>query len=45
MELNVLRSAVTVLSLFGFLAIVAWAWSANRAKQFAEAERLPLQED
>ena len=28
-----------------FVAIVAWAWSGRRKRDFAEAARLPLEED
>ena len=44
-DLNLLRSAVTVLSLIIFLGIVAWAWSRRNAERFHEAARLPLQDD
>lgn len=44
-DLNLLRSAVTVLSLIIFLGIVAWAWSRRNAARFDEAARLPLQDD
>jgi cytochrome c oxidase cbb3-type subunit 4 len=42
MDLNLLRSAVTVVTLLVFLAIVAWAWSTNRRRRFAEAAQLPF---
>lgn len=44
-DLNLLRSAVTVLSLIVFLGIVAWAWSRGQRERFDEAARLPLQDD
>ena len=28
-----------------FIAIVIWAWSSKRKKQFDEAARLPLEDD
>lgn len=28
-----------------FLAIIAWAWSGRRTKDFTEAANLPLEED
>ena len=44
-DLNLLRSAVTVLSLITFVGIVAWACSRRNAERFDEAARLPLQDD
>ena len=42
MDLNDLRSLVTVVSLGTFVGIIVWAWSrANRA-QFDEAAHLPF---
>lgn len=45
LDLNLLRSGVTVLSLIVFLGIVAWAWSRRNAARFDEAANLPLQDD
>lgn len=45
MDINDLRSAVTVLSLLLFLCISAWTWSRARQKSFDEASRLPFTED
>jgi cytochrome c oxidase cbb3-type subunit 4 len=45
MDLNTLRSAVTVFGLLVFLAIVGWAWQQARRADFAEAARLPFEED
>ncbi|MDL2336289.1 MAG: CcoQ/FixQ family Cbb3-type cytochrome c oxidase assembly chaperone [Pseudomonadota bacterium] len=45
MDVNTLRIAVTVLSLFAFIGIVCWAWSRKNAAGFAEAAQLPLLED
>jgi cytochrome c oxidase cbb3-type subunit 4 len=42
MDINTLRSAVTVVTLLVFLAIVGWAWSASRRTRFAEAAELPF---
>jgi cytochrome c oxidase cbb3-type subunit 4 len=42
MDINMLRSGVTVLTLLVFLAIVGWAWSAGRRTRFAEAAELPF---
>jgi len=45
MDVNLMRAAVTVLSLAAFVGIVVWAWSARRQEQFNEAARLPLADD
>lgn len=42
MDINDLRSIVTVAALLCFLAITAWAYSRNRAADFAEAANLPF---
>jgi cytochrome c oxidase cbb3-type subunit IV len=45
MDVNDLRSIVTVLSLLAFAGIVAWAYSrANRAR-FDEAAQLPFADE
>ncbi|MDR7148806.1 cytochrome c oxidase cbb3-type subunit 4 [Hydrogenophaga palleronii] len=45
MEINDLRSIVTVVSLFTFVGIVIWAWSKRNKADFDEAARLPFTED
>lgn len=45
MDINTLRTAITVLALITFLAIVAWAWSSRRRADFEAASRLPLDDD
>jgi cytochrome c oxidase cbb3-type subunit IV len=45
MEINELRSAVTVVSLLTFLGIVAWAWSRRNKAGFDEAAQLPFQDE
>jgi cytochrome c oxidase cbb3-type subunit 4 len=45
MEINDLRSAVTVVSLLTFLGIVAWAWSRRNKAGFDEAAQLPFQDE
>lgn len=45
MDINDLRSIVTVLSLATFIGIVAWAWSRRNQSRFEEAARLPLKDD
>ena len=42
MDVNTLRTAVTLLSLAVFLGIVGWAWSRRRHQAFDEAARLPF---
>ena len=45
MDINLLRSIVTVVSLVLFVGIVAWAWSKRRKADFDEAARLPFEQD
>jgi len=45
MDINTLRSVVTVISLLAFVGIVAWAWSRRNRERFDEAARLPFQDD
>ena len=42
---DVLRSIVTLLAFVAFIGIVVWAWSGARRKRFAEAARIPFEED
>lgn len=42
MDLNTLRSIVTVLSFAAFAGIVVWAWSRRQRERFDEAARLPF---
>jgi cytochrome c oxidase cbb3-type subunit 4 len=42
MDLDTLRSAVTLLSFLVFAGIVAWALSPRKKAAFAEAELLPF---
>jgi cytochrome c oxidase cbb3-type subunit 4 len=42
MDINELRSLLTVAGLLCFLAIVAWAYSKKRQKEFDEAANLPF---
>lgn len=44
-DINDLRSAVTVASLVLFLGIAAWTWARSRREEFDEAARLPFLED
>lgn len=45
MDVNDLRSIITVVSLLLFVGIVFWAWSGNRKADFDAAARLPLDDD
>ncbi len=45
MDINDLRSAVTVLSLVVFIGIAAWAWSRRTQTRFEEAARLPFDDE
>lgn len=45
MDVNDLRSGVTVLSMLVFLGIAAWAWSRGNRARFDEAAQLPFAQD
>jgi cytochrome c oxidase cbb3-type subunit IV len=45
MDVNDLRSIVTVVSLVVFLGIVAWAWSKRNKASFDEAAQLPFKDE
>jgi cytochrome c oxidase cbb3-type subunit 4 len=45
MDINTLRSAVTVIGLLLFLALVAWVYARGRKAAFDEAARLPFMEE
>ncbi len=45
MDINFLRSAITVVSLLTFLGIVVWAWSRRNKADFDEAALLPFQDE
>ena len=44
-DINLVRAAVLMLLILGFLGIWAWAWSRKRKTTFEAASRLPLEED
>jgi cytochrome c oxidase cbb3-type subunit 4 len=44
-DINDLRSLVTVIAFVAFLGIVFWAYSGKSRRAFEEAERLPFDED
>ncbi len=45
MDVNTLRSAVTVLTFILFIGIVAWTLSRRRSADFEEAAKLPFGQD
>ncbi|WP_137916834.1 cbb3-type cytochrome c oxidase subunit 3 [Hydrogenophaga sp. 2FB] len=45
MDINDLRSTVTVISLLTFLGIVAWAWSRRNQSRFDDAAMLPFRDE
>lgn len=45
MDANDLRGLWTLLSFLVFVGIVVWAYSGSRKARFAEAARLPLDDD
>jgi cytochrome c oxidase cbb3-type subunit 4 len=45
MDVNTLRSIVTVVSLVCFIGIVLWAWSSRNAAAFENAAKLPFEQD
>lgn len=45
MDINDVRSLITVLAFVTFIGIVFWAWSGKRKQAFDEAAHLPFHED
>ncbi len=45
MDVNTLRSIVTVAGLVCFSGIVWWAWSGRNRADFEQAARLPFEQD
>ncbi len=45
MDINVLRSAVTLFAFVLFVAIVVWAYRPSRRGRFDEAAMLPFHEE
>ena len=45
MDVNILRSAVTVLTFIVFIGIVVWTLSKRRTAEFEEAAQLPFGQD
>jgi cytochrome c oxidase cbb3-type subunit 4 len=45
MDVNTLRSAVTVITFILFIGIVMWSLSKRRTTEFEEAAQLPFDQD
>lgn len=45
MEATTFHAIVTVVSILGFLALVAWTWSGKRKAHYQDAARMPLDDD
>jgi cbb3-type cytochrome oxidase subunit 3 len=45
MDINDIRSAVTLLGFVSFIALVRWVWTAKRASAFEAAAQLPFAGD
>ena len=45
MDINFLRSIVTVAAFAAFIGIVLWAYSGRRKAAFDQAARLPFEEE
>jgi len=45
MDINTLRSVITVVAFAAFIGIVVWAYSGKNKAAFDEAARLPFDED
>jgi cytochrome c oxidase cbb3-type subunit 4 len=44
-DVNTLRSVVTLVSLFTFIGILAWAYSRKNSADFEKAANLPFEQD
>ena len=45
MDVNTLRTLLTLICFVVFLCIVGWAWSSGNRSRFHEAARLPIDDD
>ncbi len=45
MDINLVRSIVTVVAFVVFIGIVVWAWSRHNQADFDEAAQLPFKQD
>jgi len=45
MDINDMRSVMTLVSFLTFVGIVAWAWSKRNQSSFDEAAQLPFKDE
>ena len=45
MDINTLRTLVTLVSFAVFVGIIWWSYSPQRSEDFSQAERLPFEQD
>lgn len=45
MDINDMRSVVTLVSFLTFVGIIAWAWSKRNKSDFDEAAMLPFKDE
>lgn len=45
MDVNILRSIITLLCFFAFIGIVLWSYSGRQQQRFDEASQLPFADD
>lgn len=45
LDINTLRSCVTVVSFLTFIGIIAWSYSRKNAADFDQAANLPFEQD
>ena len=45
MDINTLRTLVTLASFAVFVGIIWWTYSPKRGEDFSQAERLPFEQD
>ena len=45
MDVNLIRGAILVGLIVGFVGVWVWAWSKRRKSDFEAAARMPLEED
>lgn len=45
MDINDMRSVMTLVSFLTFVGIVAWAWSKRNKSNFDEAAQLPFKDE
>ncbi len=45
MDINDMRSVVTLVSFLTFVGIIAWAWSKRNKSDFDEAAQLPFKDE